>query len=125
MVRQRQAKALTEPPFPRKSPRLQQRLQKPGDVSPACTGPVDYISDGVTTLALSRGVPQLPKLVGTGCMVNSIIASYLSVADNTLEAAALGVLTMCAAGEAAAVRLTDASQLCSFETFLMDQIAML
>ena len=91
----------------------------------ACTGPVDYISDGVTTLALSRGVPQLPKLVGTGCMVNSIIASYLSVADNTLEAAALGVLTMCAAGEAAAVRLTDVSQLCSFETFLMDQIAML
>lgn len=90
----------------------------------ACTGPTDYISDGQEILALSRGVPQLPRLVGTGCMVNSLIASYLPVADGPLEGAAAGILTMCLAGEAAAARLGHPDALGSFETYLMDGIAM-
>ena len=41
----------------------------------ACTGAVDYISDGSKTLKLSRGSSLLPKLVGTGCTVNSLIGA--------------------------------------------------
>ena len=91
----------------------------------ACTGPVDHISDGTRSVSLNRGCPQLPKLVGTGCMVNSLIASYLPVAQTSLDGAAAGILTMCLAGEAAAARLSRPDQLGTFETYLMDGISQL
>ncbi len=91
----------------------------------ACTGPKDYVSDGGQVIELGRGVSQLPKLVGTGCMVNSLIGSYLPVAQSAAEAAICGILTMCLAGEAAAARLENPEHLGSFETFLMDEICIL
>lgn len=89
----------------------------------ACTGLHDYVSDGEDVITLNRGVAQLPQLVGTGCMVNSLIGSYLPVADSPAEAAICGILTMCLAGEAAARRLEHPEQLGSFETYLMDAIS--
>ncbi len=91
----------------------------------ACTGPVDHLSDGTRSVTLNRGCAQLPKLVGTGCMVNSLIASYLPAADTLLDGAAAGILTMCLAGEAAAARLSQPDQLGAFETYLMDGISQL
>lgn len=91
----------------------------------ACTGPTDYVSDGNQVIRLGRGVSQLPKLVGTGCMVNSLIGSYLPVAETPSDAAICGILTMCLAGEAAAARLEQPEHLGSFENFLMDEICVL
>ena len=88
----------------------------------ACTGKTDVISDGVTTLYFSRGSDLLPKLVGTGCMMNSLIASFLPVAASPLEAATAGILTMSLASEAAEARLESQNQLGSFETYLLDAI---
>ena len=88
----------------------------------ACTGKTDVISDGVTTLYFSRGSDLLPKLVGTGCMMNSLIASFLPVAASPLEAATAGILTMSLASEAAEARLESPNQLGSFETYLLDAI---
>ncbi len=88
----------------------------------ACTGKTDVISDGVTTLYFSRGSDLLPKLVGTGCMMNSLIASFLPVAASPLDAATAGILTMSLASEAAEARLESPNQLGSFETYLLDAI---
>lgn len=91
----------------------------------ACTGSTDYISNGTDIFSLKRGVSLLPHLVGTGCMVNSLIASFLPVADTPVDAAALGILTMCLAGETAAARLEKNTDLGSFETYLMDAVSAL
>jgi thiamine-phosphate diphosphorylase/hydroxyethylthiazole kinase len=42
------------------------------------TGPVDYLSDGACTLAISNGHPLLGKITGSGCALGSVIASYLA-----------------------------------------------
>lgn len=88
----------------------------------ACTGKTDVISDGRQIIRLSRGSKLLPKLVGTGCMINSLIGAFLPVADAPIDAAAAGILTMCLAGESAHKRLENTNHLGSFETFLMDAI---
>lgn len=88
----------------------------------ACTGKCDILSDGITTLHLSRGSDLLPRLVGTGCMTNSLIGSFLPVADTALDAAAAGILTMSLASEYAEKRLDSPDHLGSFETYLLDAI---
>lgn len=91
----------------------------------ACTGATDIIQDCSRTLFLNRGTPKLSKLVGTGCMVNSLIASYLTVTSDPLQAAAYGILAMCLSGEQAEKRLQHESDLGSFESYLMDAISAL
>lgn len=88
----------------------------------ACTGKTDVIAHDGTSFCLERGSELLPRLVGTGCMVNSLIGSFLSVADNAADAAAAGILTMCLAGEAAQSALTNEKALGTFETLLLDHI---
>lgn len=88
----------------------------------ACTGKTDIICSGRDTILLDRGSSLLPKLVGTGCMVNSLIGAYLPVAPSPLEAGIAGILTMCLAGEAAEAQLKNPEALGSFETLLMDCI---
>lgn len=44
------------------------------------TGPIDYISDGVTVVSLSNGDEILGKITGSGCIVGSCIASFCAVA---------------------------------------------
>ena len=88
----------------------------------ACTGEIDIVSDGHQSIRLNRGCDLLPKLVGTGCMMNSLIGSYLAVADHAFDAAVAGILTMCLAGEQAKARLENINHLGTFETYLMDAI---
>lgn len=88
----------------------------------ACTGKTDVIAHNETLFCLERGCALLPMLVGTGCMVNSLIGSFLSVADHASDAAAAGILTMCLAGEAAHACLKDPKALGTFETLLLDHI---
>jgi len=45
------------------------------------TGPIDYISDGVTVVSLSNGDAVLGKITGSGCIVGSSIASFCAVAS--------------------------------------------
>ncbi|KAG6837001.1 hypothetical protein H0H93_016461 [Arthromyces matolae] len=42
----------------------------------ALTGPVDYISDGISVVALRNGHDVLGKITGSGCIVGSSIATY-------------------------------------------------
>lgn len=88
----------------------------------ACTGQTDIIADKERFIQLNRGSALLPKLVGTGCMVNSLIGSFAPVSPTPFDAAISGILTMCLAGEAAQKALENPDHLGSFETLLLDHI---
>lgn len=63
------------------------------------TGKIDILSDGEKIIKIYNGTPKLKGISGTGCMTTSLIGSYLGCTDNSLEAAAMGVITMSLSGE--------------------------
>lgn len=62
------------------------------------TGAVDLISDGTNTLAVLNGVPEMGKVTGTGCILNCLMATFLSVAE-PLQAAVLAAAVWGISGE--------------------------
>jgi hydroxyethylthiazole kinase len=67
------------------------------------TGPVDHVSDGTRTYAVSNGDPLLATVSGTGCMSTAVTGSFLAVrADTPLEGAAEALVAFGVAGEYAA-----------------------
>jgi len=68
------------------------------------TGPVDHVSDGEGTIAISNGHELLGTVTGTGCMSTAMTGCFLAVAaDRPLEAAAEALVAFGVAGEDAAV----------------------
>ena len=45
------------------------------------TGPTDYISDGVSVIALENGSELLGRITGSGCILGSCIASFCATAS--------------------------------------------
>jgi hydroxyethylthiazole kinase len=67
------------------------------------TGPVDHVSDGERSIAVSNGHELLGTVSGTGCMSTAITGCYLAVgADRPLETAAEALVAFGVAGEDAA-----------------------
>lgn len=64
------------------------------------SGAVDIISDGEDIFLIENGVPELAKVTGTGCMLNVITGTYLSVAE-PVTAAVLAAVTLGVCGELA------------------------
>lgn len=62
------------------------------------SGEVDVISNADTTVYLENGNASMADVTGTGCMLNCLIAAYLSVLD-PLDAAVVGTALMGIAGE--------------------------
>ena len=46
------------------------------------TGPTDYISDGVSVVALNNGNDLLGQITGSGCILGSCIAAYCAVSHD-------------------------------------------
>ena len=86
------------------------------------SGPIDIISDGNLTFGLENGDEMMPLITGSGCMLTTIIGSYVGAND-----ALIGGITACAlmaiAGENAAeyVRANDLGT-ASFRTLLIDNL---
>ena len=86
------------------------------------SGPIDIISDGNLTFGLENGDEMMPLITGSGCMLTTIIGSYVGAND-----ALIGGITACAlmaiAGENAAeyVRANDLGT-GSFRTLLIDNL---
>ena len=86
------------------------------------SGPIDIISDGNLTFGLENGDEMMPLITGSGCMLTTIIGSYVGAND-----ALTGGITACAlmavAGENAAnyVRDNDLGS-GSFRTILIDNL---
>jgi hydroxyethylthiazole kinase len=67
------------------------------------TGPVDHVSDGQRTYAVSNGDPMLATVSGTGCMSTAVTGSFLAVRrDAPLEGATEALVAFGVAGEHAA-----------------------
>ena len=86
------------------------------------SGPIDIISDGEVTFGLENGDEMMPLITGSGCMLTTIIGSYVGANDPLI-----GGITACAlmtvAGENAAeyVRNNDLGT-GSFRTLLIDNL---
>ena len=87
------------------------------------TGPVDYVSDGESVLAVSNGHELLAAVSGTGCMSSAITGCFLAAKpDGPLEAAAEALAAFGVAGEDAAVGAKGPG---SFHVGLYDALAAL
>ena len=84
------------------------------------TGEVDVISDGESTYLLRNGSDMLGRITASGCMLGSVIASFLAVQKNPLIAAIEGVATYTIAGELAASKNRNSG---SFRIALFDELS--
>jgi hydroxyethylthiazole kinase len=76
-------------------------------ITAAITGPVDVVCDGKRTALISNGDAMMGKVVGTGCISNTIVASFAAVNGDPFQAAVGGLTTFGIAGEMAAKAAPD------------------
>ncbi|MGN9163837.1 hydroxyethylthiazole kinase [Tissierellaceae bacterium HCP3S3_D8] len=81
------------------------------------TGEVDIISDGTSNYLIKNGCEMLSMITGTGCMLNVLIASYISCGD-ILGGTILAVALMGICGELS----QDVRGTGSFRTKLIDNM---
>jgi hydroxyethylthiazole kinase len=64
------------------------------------TGAIDIVADAQKAYVIRNGHPMMSRITGTGCMLSSVTAAYLTAnPEHPLEAVAAAV---CAMGIAAA-----------------------
>jgi hydroxyethylthiazole kinase len=91
------------------------------DLVAAVTGPVDHVSDGERTAAVSNGHELMATVSGTGCMSTAITGAFLAAKpDEPFEAAVEALVAFGVAGEDAA---RDARGPGTFHTGLYDALA--
>ena len=83
------------------------------------TGAEDIITDGRRLWAIRNGHELMGQVVGTGCMISSVIAAFAAVSDDITRAAAEAVLYYDIAGELCARRAGGPG---SFRHLFFDQI---
>lgn len=67
----------------------------------AITGPVDVVSDGKSLARISNGHAMMAKVVGTGCISSTMVASFAAVDPDPFTAAVGGLVVFGLAGEMA------------------------
>lgn len=82
------------------------------------TGAIDIISDGNKSYIIQNGCKELSRITGTGCMLNALIATFISTKD-IINGAILGTVIMGVSGELA----KHAKGLGSFKIELLDWIS--
>ena len=65
------------------------------------SGPIDYVSDGQTTVGFATGSPMMPKVVGTGDMLSAFLSGCLTLPVSLFEAAQFGTAYFGRAGQKA------------------------
>ena len=71
-------------------------------VTLAITGPVDLVTDGKRVFRVFNGHEQMGNVTGTGCTATALIAAFMAVDTDSLEATATALATYGLAGEEAA-----------------------
>lgn len=82
------------------------------------TGAIDIISNGNQTYIIENGCEELSRITGTGCMLNVLIATYISSKD-IINSAILGTVVMGICGELA----KGAEGTASFKIELLDNLS--
>jgi len=78
-----------------------EKLAREYGVTAVITGPRDYVSDGRRHAIVSNGTSMLQYITGSGCMVGSVIASFMAVNRDFLVASVEGLVTFEIAAEKA------------------------
>jgi hydroxyethylthiazole kinase len=66
------------------------------------SGPIDYLSDGDTLMAVENGHALMSRVTGSGCVATAVVAAFLSINAEPLSAAISAMTVMNIAGELAA-----------------------
>ena len=67
----------------------------------AVTGAVDYVTDGVRTLAVANGQTLMSRVTAMGCTATSVVAACVAVSEDPLVATAHALAVMGVCGEQA------------------------
>lgn len=74
----------------------------------AITGATDIVADPEKAYVIKNGNPMMSRVTGTGCMLTSVIGSYIGANyEDILGATASAVTAMGLCGELAALKLTE------------------
>ena len=65
------------------------------------TGAEDLVTDGERCVRMGNGSPLMGRMIGSGCMLTSVLGCYLAVADAPFEAAQAALAHFTIAGEIA------------------------
>ncbi len=68
------------------------------------SGETDYITDGKTTELVKNGSPLMARVTGMGCTATAVVAAFVAINPNMLEAAAHAMSIMGISGEIAATK---------------------
>lgn len=83
-----------------------QNLSKSTGAVIAITGATDIVADSTKAYIINNGHPLMSKVTGTGCMLTTVIGSFVGAnKDNILEATACAVSAMGVCGELAFEKL--------------------
>ncbi|MBT0773775.1 hydroxyethylthiazole kinase [Kineosporia sp. J2-2] len=88
----------------------------------AVSGPVDYITDGTTTVAVPGGDARLTQVTGAGCSLGALCAAAAAAGNDPFSAARIAHAAYAAAAERAGARTTGTG---SFAVALVDELSLL
>lgn len=88
-------------------------------VTAVVTGPWDYVSDGKRLAIVKNGTPLLQYVTGSGCMVGSVIASFMAVNRDFVVASVEGLTAFEIAAEKAEVKSKYPG---TFKQYLIDEL---
>lgn len=107
----------------KKNTSLIKSLAKKIDSVIVCSGPVDVISDGDEIYCIKNGDKLMTKITGSGCVLTSIIGSYIG-SSNSIIGSITGTLVMGIAGEQAKEYIKkENSGTGTFRTKLIDYLS--
>lgn len=98
---------------------ISKKLCQKYQTSVLITGKTDILLDENRYFLIENGCENLSKITATGCMLTSLISTFLSV-TNPIEASILGLLILEISGE-----ISDRDKLYSFFVNLMDNISII
>lgn len=94
-------------------------LSKKFNTTAVITGRVDFISDGKRSAEVFNGTEMLQRITGSGCMLGSVISSFLAVNRDAFISSIEGLITFEIAAELA---IKNSRGPGSFKSQLMDEI---
>ncbi|WP_029903421.1 hydroxyethylthiazole kinase [Prevotella sp. 10(H)] len=68
------------------------------------SGQTDYITDGINTQTVENGNPMMARVTGMGCTATAVVAAFMAINPDIMQAATHGMAVMGIAGEIAARR---------------------
>ncbi|MGP7815578.1 hydroxyethylthiazole kinase [Niallia sp. 01092] len=71
------------------------------------TGEKDVVTDGENTYLIGNSHPLLTKVTGAGCLLTSVIASFIAVEKDIVAASVAGLVTYGVAAELAAKQIKE------------------